>query len=122
MDPASHPNPLEKATARIVAEIWCEVLEIPEVGDDDNFFDLGGHSILLQMVRDRIATRTGKDVALLDLFNHPTVRSLARHLDGAEGTGAGEGRRRTVGRLNGLGNRRARLGTHRSDTGGESSE
>ncbi|CAL9310541.1 Linear gramicidin synthase subunit B [Streptomyces sp. SudanB25_2051] len=101
------------ATTRLVADIWCDVLEMPEVGHDDNFFDLGGHSILLQMVQSRIAERTGRDVALMDLFNHPTVRALARHLDGGPGTGgapAPRAARRPGGRTSRLGDRRARLG------------
>jgi aryl carrier-like protein len=125
MDPASQPIPLEKATAQVVAEIWCEVLEVPEVGGDDNFFDLGGHSILLQLVQDRVARRTGKNVTLVDLFNHPTVRSLARHLDSdestAEHTAPGGSRRRTAGRVNRLGSRRAQLGADGPDTRGETS-
>ncbi|MFD3936221.1 phosphopantetheine-binding protein [Streptomyces sp. NPDC058611] len=92
------------------------------MGDDDNFFDLGGHSILLQMVRERVVQRTGKDVELIELFNHPTVRSLARHLDNNGGAASGNGRRRPAGRVNRLGNRRAQLNGNSSDTLGELGE
>ncbi|MGD3111879.1 phosphopantetheine-binding protein [Streptomyces sp. YGL11-2] len=139
MDHASHLNPLDEepsapvaaaawrtgsGTADVIAEIWCEVLELPEVGVDDNFFDLGGHSILLQMVHERVILRTAKDVALLDLFNHPTVRSLARHLDddATDAPAAGAGRRRTSGRVNRLGNRRAQLGENGAEARGEPRE
>ncbi len=50
---------------------------------DDNFFDLGGHSLLLAKVRAAIAERLGREVAVLDLFRWPTIRGLARHLEGA---------------------------------------
>ncbi|MFJ3631574.1 phosphopantetheine-binding protein [Streptomyces sp. NPDC090112] len=92
------------------------------MGDDDNFFDLGGHSILLQMVRERVVQHTGKDVGIIELFQHPTVRSLARHLDDDRGSGSGNGRRRPAGRVNRLGNRRARLSGNSSDTLGEPGE
>ncbi|AOJ64620.1 hypothetical protein WJ32_18765 (plasmid) [Burkholderia ubonensis] len=68
-------------TETVIAEIWREVLEVPEVRAQDNFFDLGGHSILLSVVGEHIARRLGKSVALLDMFSHPTVRALARHVD-----------------------------------------
>jgi amino acid adenylation domain-containing protein len=72
-------------TERVLAEIWCEVLEVPAVGVLDNFFDLGGHSLLVHLVHDGIVQRLGAWPALVDLFEHPTVRALARFLDaGAE--------------------------------------
>ncbi|MFB7677874.1 phosphopantetheine-binding protein [Kitasatospora purpeofusca] len=108
--------------AVVIAEIWCEVLEVPEVGDEDNFFDLGGHSVLLRMVQERVVRRTGREVELVEFFTHPTVRSLARHLrDGGTAAPAGAGRRAT-GRLNRLGNRRAQLGGTPSDTHGDLGE
>ncbi|MFE2288839.1 phosphopantetheine-binding protein [Streptomyces sp. NPDC059443] len=122
---ASDANPREVEFAAVIAEIWCEVLEVPAVGDEDNFFDLGGHSLLLQMVRERVVQRTGKNIELIEFFTHPTVRSLARRLE-TEGTGtpaaAADGRRRPAGRLNRLGNRRAQLGGNASDTRGEFGE
>ncbi|MEU1709139.1 phosphopantetheine-binding protein [Streptomyces sp. NPDC005706] len=118
---ASHANPREVNFAAVVAEIWCEVLEVPAVGDEDNFFDLGGHSLLLQMVRERVIQRTGEDIELIEFFTHPTVRSLARRLAG-EGATAADARRRPAGRPNRLGNRRARLGENASDTRGEFGE
>ncbi|MBB1252303.1 acyl carrier protein [Streptomyces sp. OF3] len=118
MNPAPRQRPPESEITRVVAEIWCEVLGVSEVAVDDNFFDLGGHSVLLQMVQDRLARRTGKSVELIDLFNHPTVRSLARHLDGEEGNVPGGARNRSAGRVNRLGNRRARLGANEPRTRG----
>ncbi|WP_149179204.1 phosphopantetheine-binding protein [Streptomyces sp. TRM49041] len=116
----------DSATADMVAEIWRDVLELSEVGPDDNFFDLGGHSILLQLVQSRVAERTGKDVALIELFNHPTVRTLARHLDSGTGGGTDSGGprsgRRAGGRANRLGSRRARLGGNGSQARGDFGE
>ena len=64
-----------------VANIWCEVLGVPRVGVEENFFDLGGHSLLLTRVQALIRDRLGREVSLLDLLTHTTVRTLARHLE-----------------------------------------
>ncbi|KNB52176.1 acyl carrier protein [Streptomyces caatingaensis] len=72
---------------RTVSELWCEVLGLPSVNPSDNFFDLGGHSLLLHTVRDGLHRRLGRDVPLVDLFQHPTVRSLAAHLAAAASGG-----------------------------------
>jgi len=70
-------SPLE----RQVAAIWEEALGVA-VGVEDNFFDLGGHSLLLTRVQLELRHRLGRDVPLLALFEHTTVRSLAAHLEG----------------------------------------
>ncbi|MDY7092284.1 MAG: amino acid adenylation domain-containing protein, partial [Acidobacteriota bacterium] len=65
---------------RKVAEIWQDVLEVEAVGLDENFFDLGGHSLSLARVHDRLVELTGRDLPMVELFRHTTVRSLARLL------------------------------------------
>jgi len=59
--------------------IWTEVLECP-AGLDDNFFDLGGDSIQLAQVHAKVTAKLGRPLPVTDLFAHPTVRALARHL------------------------------------------
>ncbi len=76
--------PADNAIERELAGIWSAVLKADGFGVDDNFFDLGGHSLLLAKVRAAIAERLGREVAVLDLFRWPTIRGLARHLEGAE--------------------------------------
>ena len=61
----------------IVAAVWGELLGIKEVGASDNFFDLGGHSLLLMKVHARLVERFGRDVPVVEMFRHPTVASLA---------------------------------------------
>lgn len=56
------------ATERTISTIWCEVLELPSVGVQDNFFDLGGHSVLLHMVSEHIGERFGSSPPVVDLF------------------------------------------------------
>lgn len=71
-------------TERAVAGIWRDVLDLPSVGAGDNFFDLGGHSMLLHVVQQRIASDLGRDIPVTELFEFPTIRALARHLDAAD--------------------------------------
>jgi amino acid adenylation domain-containing protein len=68
---------------QLVAEIWCEILGITQVGADSNFFDLGGHSLLATRVMNRIRERCGVELPLRVLFEFPTVVSLAAKLDDA---------------------------------------
>jgi acyl carrier protein len=65
---------------RAVAEAWREVLGVEEVGLDDNFFDLGGHSLLLARLRSRLAGKLAREVSVVILFRYPTVRSLAEYV------------------------------------------
>jgi amino acid adenylation domain-containing protein len=65
---------------RVIAAAWREVLGVEEVGLDDNFFDLGGHSLLLARLRSRLRGEFPRDVSIVVLFRYPTVRSLAEHL------------------------------------------
>jgi len=64
----------------------------------DNFFDLGGHSLLMVQVHSRLCAALGRDLPMVEMFQHPTVSALAAHLslegpdaptfDGARGRGA----------------------------------
>ncbi|SDH96036.1 Acyl-CoA synthetase (AMP-forming)/AMP-acid ligase II [Sinosporangium album] len=71
-------------TQRLIAEIWCEVLGLPRVGVRAAFFDLGGASLQLARVHGVLQERLGRRVAMVDLFRHPTVESLAEFLDAPE--------------------------------------
>jgi natural product biosynthesis luciferase-like monooxygenase protein len=65
-----------------IARIWQEVLNLPRVGRRDNFFDLGGHSLLTVQVHARLRKELGLDLPLTDLFRFPTVQRLAEHVGG----------------------------------------
>ncbi|HEV3272931.1 MAG TPA: amino acid adenylation domain-containing protein [Candidatus Methylacidiphilales bacterium] len=75
---------------RRIAAIWSDVLGVESVGLEERFFDIGGHSLLMIEVHDQLRDKTGRHVALLDLFQYPTVRSLARHLGQRSDEAAGE--------------------------------
>jgi amino acid adenylation domain-containing protein len=72
--PASHP------AEKMIAEIWAEALHLDRIGIYDNFFDLGGHSLLLMQVHSRISSLFHKNLPLIKMFEHSTVYSLARYL------------------------------------------
>ena len=73
-----------------VASIWAEALGVARVGVHDNFFDLGGHSLLLARVHARLRERLGAEISIVELFRYPTVESLAGRLTIAPGKGAPE--------------------------------
>src|SRR5205823_6673811 len=62
-----------------IATVWREVLERAEVDVDDNFFDLGGHSLLLLRLQHRLQTALGHPVSLVELFQYPTVAAFVAH-------------------------------------------
>lgn len=65
-----------------LATIWQDVLGLPAVGADQNFFDLGGHSMAALRVLARIRElRPDSSIGIADLFNHLTIRGLAHHIE-----------------------------------------
>jgi acyl carrier protein len=90
--PASAPQGQLEST---IAAIWQEVLGLPQVGTDDNFFDLGGHSLLVVQVQRRLREACGREVSITDMFRLSTIRALAAHLAGnVTPTAVGDGLQR----------------------------
>jgi amino acid adenylation domain-containing protein len=71
----------------LIADIWKRVLGLSEVGVNDNFFDLGGTSLLLVRVHEAMRKAVAKPLSMLQLVTFPTIRSLAQALSG-EATGS----------------------------------
>ncbi|HEX2180493.1 MAG TPA: phosphopantetheine-binding protein, partial [Actinomycetota bacterium] len=67
-----------------IAAIWSEVLGEERVGLKDNFFDLGGHSLLLFEMQNRLRAAFGAEIPIVDLFRLTTVEELARRFSGTE--------------------------------------
>jgi acyl-coenzyme A synthetase/AMP-(fatty) acid ligase len=65
---------------RVVATVWREVLGVEAVGVQDNFFEIGGHSLLMLKVQRTLGERIGRAPSLVELFTYPDVASLARFL------------------------------------------
>ena len=61
----------------MLADVWCEVLNIAQVGTHDNFFRLGGHSLLATQVASQLLQEFELDVPLQLLFDAPTIAALA---------------------------------------------
>ncbi|MER6170907.1 condensation domain-containing protein [Streptosporangium sp. NPDC001681] len=73
----------------VVTAVWSEVLDLEpgEIGPDDDFFGLGGHSLAAVQVAMRIQDRLGVQVSISDVFHHLTAAQLAAWLAGPAGTG-----------------------------------
>jgi aspartate racemase len=65
---------------RTLGELWQRILQVPHVGLDDNFFDLGGDSLLLVAVHSNLQKILQTEISLTDLFEFATIRKLAQHL------------------------------------------
>ncbi|MFD4628386.1 amino acid adenylation domain-containing protein [Streptomyces sp. NPDC058284] len=76
-------NDLERA----VAAVWTELLGRTDLGTRHNFFDVGGHSLLLVRAQNLYKRRLGRDIPLVELYDHPTVAALAAHLSRDPGKG-----------------------------------
>jgi acyl carrier protein len=79
--PAEAPETLSE-TEQIIARAWREALGVPSIGLNDNFFDLGAHSLAVAEVQARLQQDLARDIALVDLFEFSSVASLATHLAG----------------------------------------
>jgi AMP-binding enzyme C-terminal domain/Phosphopantetheine attachment site len=67
-----------------IAGIWQAVLGVEKVGMHDNFFDLGGHSILLIEANSKLRLALDREWSVVDMFRHPTVSAMAEFLSAAQ--------------------------------------
>jgi amino acid adenylation domain-containing protein len=72
--------PPQTPVQQVVAQVWREVLGVTDVGIHDNFFDVGGHSVLAAQVHQRLVERLDDRLTLLALYQHPTIHALEQHL------------------------------------------
>jgi amino acid adenylation domain-containing protein len=85
LKPALHAIPLPVSsqlneTELQIRSIWKELLGHEAFTLDDNFFEVGGHSLLLVRMKDLAAAMMGADLSIVELFQYPTIRSLAAFL------------------------------------------
>ena len=64
-----------------MAQVWSEVLDIQPVGVTDSLFDLGGDSLRAARIVSALHPTCGERIRLTSLFEHPTIRALARALE-----------------------------------------
>lgn len=72
----------QNETQKIISSIWQEVLQIEKVGIYDNFFQLGGNSLLLIQVNRKLQEKLSIDLPVVELFNYPTIKDLSLHIAG----------------------------------------
>lgn len=75
------------ATECRLAEIWSELLKVQPLGIDQNFFDLGGHSLLVLQMTARIRRSLGVELPARTVFEAPTIASLAQEIEKARTLG-----------------------------------
>ena len=68
-------------TEEIIANIWVQVLDIKNVGINDNFFEVGGHSLLGTQIISRIRDSLNIEIPLKLFFDFPTIAKLAEHIE-----------------------------------------
>ncbi len=81
--------PAETDLERQLVAIWCDLLNLDAIGRDDNFFDLGGHSLRAAQLVAEIERRLGARLPLESVLQAPTVRQLGATLEQGLGTGSG---------------------------------
>jgi amino acid adenylation domain-containing protein len=74
-------TPPSTATEQAIAQIWQQALGLKAVGLHDNFFDLGGHSLLMVQVHCQLREHFDAELTIGDLFHYPTISNLATYLD-----------------------------------------
>jgi amino acid adenylation domain-containing protein len=75
-------------TERTIARIWEEVLHHKQVSSDDNFFEIGGHSLMATQVISRIRQQFSIEIALRTIFEVPVLKSLAQAVDASKTSNA----------------------------------
>ena len=76
-------TPASNETERTISAVLQELLGLERVGTHDNFFDLGANSLLMMQANTRLRTALGVPLSLVQMFEHPTIASLAEHLEAA---------------------------------------
>jgi acyl carrier protein len=82
--PARPFTPPSNEDERAIAAVWQELLRVEQVDLHDNFFDLGANSLMMMQANGRLRTALNKPISLVDMFQFPTVASLAAYLAGSE--------------------------------------
>lgn len=80
----AHSRPAAEAASSLektILGIWAEAFG-RSVSVTENFFDLGGHSLLMMRVHVRLVATLGREIPVVTMFQHPTIRGLAAFLDG----------------------------------------
>ena len=77
-------------TEQRIQTLWIESLHIPEIDIHANFFDLGGNSLIAIHLLNRLREHYRAPLSMADIFRYSTIEALARHVDGLQGSNAGD--------------------------------
>nr|WP_284500020.1 non-ribosomal peptide synthetase/type I polyketide synthase [Microbulbifer sp. GX H0434] len=75
----------ETPTEKRFAEVLADILELPRINVEGNFFEMGANSIHMVKIQKRFKEELGRELAVTDLFRFPTLRSLVTHLEKEDG-------------------------------------
>ncbi|MCP5053870.1 MAG: amino acid adenylation domain-containing protein, partial [bacterium] len=78
--------PPKTLTEKTIGNIWREVLNIDKVGVDEKFFDLGGNSLKIVQLGNRLKEALGQEIPVMKLFEYATIRSMAKYIDRQKST------------------------------------
>ena len=78
------------ATEQRIQSLWVESLHVTDIDIHANFFDLGGNSLIAIHLLNRLREHHRAPLSMADIFRYPTIEALARHVDGLQGSNAGD--------------------------------
>ncbi len=78
--PAAGYEPAQTRLEKSIASLWQELLHVESVGLNHNFFDLGGHSLLVVQLHARLCQMLHLDIPVIKLFQYPTIHSFTQFL------------------------------------------
>ncbi|MFJ5535311.1 acyl carrier protein [Streptomyces sp. NPDC093261] len=64
-----------------IGKIWEDALKLDHISPDDDFFALGGHSLVMAEIQGAITQELGIEVPMDELFRHSTIKSISAHLE-----------------------------------------
>jgi acyl carrier protein len=67
--------------AQKIHEIWSRELDLEDFSDDDDFFDLGGHSLIMTHIQQAISTELKVEIPMDELFRESTVNKISARID-----------------------------------------
>jgi len=74
-------TPPETKIARAIAAIWKDILKLDRVGIHDNFFDLGGTSLDVVRLTNRLKDTVGKEIPVVTIFEYPTIHAFSQQMN-----------------------------------------
>jgi acyl carrier protein len=83
--------PAQTEMEKNIASVWQKMFGLEQVNVETNFFEFGGHSLLLIQMHSLLREKLNSEFPIVALFEHPTVRALARHLSQPAGQAVEKG-------------------------------